>query len=132
MPYDGWSYDPFHRERNVSLFLAHLPDRIISLLVLEKKSRFWWGDWEDLPTLQRGGYYYLPGKEQWVVEAIWTLPKCRRRKYATRLLHAVAEYLEVPVSRLAWEAHVAFSEVGTGFLQHHSTGRLILAPPTIP
>ncbi len=131
LPYDGWSYDPFHRERDVSVFLGHVFDRIIGLLVLEKKSRFWYGSWEDLPAFRQGDYFFR-GKERWVLEGIWIQPTYRRQKYATRLLHVVAEYLDVPVSKLAWEAHIALSEVAMGFLRHHSTGRLILAAPTIP
>ena len=103
----------FDYEMEVRVFLLHKEDRIIGLLLMDKRYHVWLANWVDLDA----------GKEPkeisqhppiWTVCFVWILKKHRRLHLAKVLLNEALTYLGCHLEKIGW--YTPFTDSGHLFV----------------
>jgi len=98
------------------VFLGHLDDRAIALLIVARSTPFWRFTWEE---------YYQEKKPKlvseatklWTVDFVWVLPRYRGQELANLLLKSASAWTRLSPHKLAWRW--PFSESGERFVRRH-------------
>lgn len=98
---------------NIHLLLYHRGNRVVGLIVLERRPRIWRFRWrgEDKPEWEE-----LQGHEpMWSVVFVWVHKKIRRQGVARSLLTEAMRILRIGQQDVAW--YTEFSDEGRAFVR---------------
>jgi hypothetical protein len=88
-------------ERNVHLFLLHHQERIVGLLVVEKRSHIWKCTWEER---ERHVFNDLSDRPPiWSVGLVWVNRQHRRKGFGCRLAAEAARFWGIQIRQLGWQ-----------------------------
>jgi ribosomal protein S18 acetylase RimI-like enzyme len=101
-PFD---FTPYHHkesldERNIHLFLLYRINRIIGLLIVERRDfvqRFTWQEYEN-----SGGKELPQADPIWSIGLAWVHRKYRRFGLGSKLVQAAASYFDIKIQSIGW------------------------------
>jgi GNAT superfamily N-acetyltransferase len=102
--YNGGIYHAYEEpdDRNIHLFLFHMRNRIIGLLIIEKRQAVWRCRWQDntSPVCEE-----LSGHDpMWSVVFVWVHAKHRKHGIAHTTFEEAIKYLGLTQQRVGWYA----------------------------
>lgn len=101
-PFDFAPYHSKERldERNVHIFLLYRKNRIIGLLIGERRSyvqRFTWEEYENA-----GGKELSKGKPIWSIGLAWVHREHRKKRLGSQLARVAASYFNIKIQSIGW------------------------------
>jgi len=91
----------FDDKMEVRVFLLHKKERIIGLLLMDKRNHVWLAGWDDLDVGKKPKE--MPHHPPiWTVCFVWILKKHRRLHLAKMLLNEALTYLVCGLDSIAW------------------------------
>jgi GNAT superfamily N-acetyltransferase len=109
-PFD---FAPYHSEerldeRNVHIFLLYRKNRIIGLLIVERRDyvqRFTWEEYENA-----GGKELPKGEPIWSIGLAWVHRRHRKRGLGSRLVQIAASFFDIEIQSIGW--YTPFEDYG--------------------
>ena len=119
MRYDGGVYcaeDP-PDERDLHVFLPHRGNRIVGLLIMERRTPMWSGTWDEFDESKASNAEPQSAEQTpvWSVGFVWVLPRHRREGLARRLVLEGCAFLGAQVEHLGW--YVPFMQSGEALVR---------------
>lgn len=113
-----YSPAPYHAsesmyEFNTHVFLLYYQNRIIGLLIMDRRSQIWKCTWEEF---EKGTAQDLCGHPpMWSISFIWIHNRHKRHGLAKRLVAEALSFLKTNVNSIGWNS--PFTELGKIFVK---------------
>jgi len=106
--------DLFYAEMDVRVFLLHKEDRVIGLLLINKRDHVWRTSWDELDACKQPKEM-LDHPPIWSVCFVWVLKNHRQLGFANTILNKAVVYLGCSLYNIGW--YTPFTDSGKAFVR---------------